>query len=132
MSRHRIDRDEIALIGAGPRVRQGRRQANQIFPAGLRLEAHVGAAVLHLAHEIRGRAARDGFKRIFKARRDDALVCAEDGHFEGSGCAAFLIDTPRDLLRRSIGERMRQILRVARVFAHAQVERGARQHQRIA
>ena len=103
----------------------------QIFPVRLRLQAHIGAPLAHLAQQVRRRPARQRLEWVFQTRRDDALVGAEHGHLQRPGGAALLVDAVRDILGGGVEQRVRKILGVARILAHAQIQRGARQHQRI-
>src|SRR6185437_1006660 len=81
--------------------------------------------------QVRGRREQEARERVLETRREDALVGTEKNDLRGGGRAPLLIQAGLDLHARACGERAGQQLRAPRALLDPQVERGARQDQRI-
>jgi len=93
LRRHRVDRHHEAPVVARGSVPERRGRADQVVPAGERLEADVGPVLLHLSHQIRGGLRGHAFKGTLEARSEDALLCTEERDLGGLAGAPFRIES---------------------------------------
>src|SRR6185312_16264362 len=91
----------------------------------------VGPVVAHAADEVRGWRDRYAGEWIVETRGEDTLVVAEEDDLGSGGGTPLLIEACLDLHARAGRERAREQLGAARAFLHAQVQRRAREHQRV-
>src|SRR6185437_16994931 len=128
---HRIDRHDIAVFGAVEGLAERRPDADDIPAVRLRLQTDVGAVVAHAADEVSGWRDWYAGERVVETRGEDALVVAEDDDLGSGGGTPLLIEACLDLHARADRERACEQLGAPRAFLHAQVERRAREHQRV-
>jgi hypothetical protein len=93
LRRHGVDRHHEARVMAGGGVAQRRGGADEVVPAGARLETDVRPALLHLSHQIRRGLRGHAFQGTLEARGEDALVGTEQRDFGGLAGTPFRIES---------------------------------------
>ncbi len=128
--RNRVGRDQQQRAGAGPGADR-RRRAHLVAAAGRRLQAHVGLAPPQLHQEVLGRHGRQRMQHARAAECDRLPARARDHELLGAGGAQLVVERE---VERALGEPLEpagDAHGAVEVLAHAQVERRAREAERV-
>ena len=125
-----IDRLHHQPTASRPLRRERDGGAHAIAALGLRLQAHERPALPHLHQHFARHLVRHHVGREALAHRDDRAALGGDRDLERAGLAAQLLEQPGRFAAGD-GELVGDQLRGVELLAHARLERGTGQHQRV-